>query len=454
MHLQIDGRTHALTRVRVELPSGACVRLRCRIAPAGPVPSRVRLIDWRLAARDAVLRYGGSEVPLIVTGFDAPAAGEGLEVHLTPVAAALWSWLGESLPPRAPLALYQRQSAGVDPTGWSFVRRLAGYHLAEPEGSFADRVEAALDAHACFPRPAGWNNLDFLEGVLAVLGEWVPDVHGWCGFGGPGQGIRLVTRPGPRTVTLDDVWKPSGERCRSARSGRDPRAVRWSATRDFHPADPAAMLGALCTRGRSGDADDFGRLDPAGETGQVVAIPVAVVYRDHELFCRRAEYTFLPDSRVVSAELRFGTPRRPRVPAGVRVTGVFHDWVPGGGGPPDRVAVVPRGGRWAVLATRTPEPDPAGRLWTEVLSPIPARGGYGGLSWRYAPGDVLRLCIQPGRHPDLCGHPQHRRLKLERNDVTVNAPGVGIQTDDAGTDPENASGLRVGENDAEYLAGE
>jgi hypothetical protein len=444
MEIYIDQK-YELTHLRLTIANRQCARLDFGLALAAPLIPRSSRIQWSLGAQPGVLRFAGQKLPFLVTGFTAPQQAAGLELHATPVSRGLWNWLAESPTTATPLLLYQRQDPQVDANAWAFVRRLAGYHLAEPEGALDSHLEKVLPAHACFPRRRSWSNLDFLERLLVFLDELVPHVWGWCAFPAPNQAIHLITDPVGQPVVLDHLWQPAGQECKEGRPGWSPSALRWSATRDFHPRDPARMFLALCTRGRPGAAAGFGGLPPHEDAAQVIPRPGLVRSLGREVFCREAVYTFSAESAAVTAELHFGLDRPPVAPLpACKLTGLFDGWAPTGSGPSDRLAVKPRpGGAWAVLADRQTEPDPEKPLWVEALLPTVVRESFAGLYVRYKPGDRLRVRVDPGDVPDLKGSPQHRHERLEQNDVTLNAPTVGLQTAPSGNAPAGADGLRL-----------
>jgi hypothetical protein len=441
MEVVIDNSTFALERVELSLAQDECAELSLGLATGGPTPPRAQLLQWAHSSTPGVLRWGGHELPFLTTGFDLPRQA-GAEIHGAAVSAPLWDWFTGRPEGATPLLVYQRQEA--DPNAWAFVRRLAGFQLAEPEGDFADRVEPVFAERACFPRRRGDDNLDFLNRLIAFLDSYVPGVVGWCAFGAEQQPVRLITLPG-RVVELDASWEAAGDRYRRRRPGRHPLAANWYARRSLHPRDPAGLFAALCRLGRPASAAELGQLEPAGEATQVVPLPGVVVWRGLRLFCSRAEYGFtVGGPPVVTATLRFGADRpAARLPQTAGATGSFLDWVGEGPAAGKFLRVKPAGGRWAVLPDRGTVVDPERPLWVEPLTPVPGPLPFAGLHCTYPVGAALRLTLEPGEAPQLRGSPQRRHRSLEQSAVTLNCPSIDLRTGEPGAGAEEADGLRL-----------
>jgi hypothetical protein len=312
-------------------------------------------------------------------------------LHATAVEPDLRAWLSQAH--QRGWLLYQRQT-GEAP--WDFLRRACGGHLSGELPEADETWERFIPAGACWARPEGLNNAEFLNFLIQNLQAVHPELEGWGMLGGQ---IFLISSRGDvqEPVELrdwdvkgDQIVEPSG-----LEGASGSMTLSWKI-----PAQPVAKFIASFLDDQEYKFELPEMPVPCLRTPWLVRIPELST---EVLVCHEVDYQMTvlePDMLYGEMRLRIRRARsgsRNGSQAALRIRGEFKAW---NGSAAVFTPTDSPEGPWKVVQAWQESLEAVDELDAAVLAP---GSGASMLRFLLQNGEEQSLLLQPGQIPLALG---------------------------------------------------
>lgn len=316
-------------------------------------------------------------------------------LHATVLDAGLGAWLAASAL-RGPWLLCQRRK---NETPWDFLKRLTGGYLGGAVPEDEDTWDSFIPPGACFARPPGMNNAEFLSFLAECLHSLHPPMEGWTVL--REQIFFLTSQTGgiQEPVVLDQ-WMTGDGGCRLEPRGLDTAGrsfdLVWSLQIDSCHAFLKQVLEATQVTFTMP-----GMPFPWLRTPWLVKVRGLALDEEVEvLVCQEVRYELHLATQTCRMTLNLRRPRRvpeasPAVPLWLQ--GLFKAW---NGKQAVFTPATSQGRPWEVMDTWEPDLKTSQNLDAAVTVP-----GTGAAMLRFLlqPSDEQSLLLLPGQMPMAIG---------------------------------------------------
>lgn len=425
LRARIKGDSYQLGTLQVDHQLGRLPRLQFCFLNTEPHPNELR--DWsedRTAGRLAELNFHINDF------WPNHQSRSVWQVEAIAGSSELMDWL-KARPALAAgrTLVYQRTEKDVSAT--SFINRTCGNRFIDFPPAL--NIDVLFPPEATILRPAGLNNQQFLDLLVAILRLHEPRVMGWTAFHRAEQPLALITTDWPIVTDLGKDWQRVPRERVSSPCGCE-TAVR-SYRKYVNCASEEQLerfITQLCQYGQA----------PTGIA--TIASPSVVRIGSRNALCQRVVHSFDASSLRVQVDIEVvdteADVRSFYEGAGIR-KGKFVEWLSDSKGEARLAKLAPSDGRWVMISDEQHETvDENGTLHTWLLTPAadakqssdepdssPVTSGRE-FYVQHPVGVTKKVWLGQAGLPGALGEIQHRHGEFEKRPITISGNEVGVVT--------------------------
>jgi hypothetical protein len=466
MKVNLNNKDYLVTRavLRLQLNSGPLLYLRLADVPNGHQVEQPEQHNLIVKEVEGTFTWDDTSINFITLGFEKTnhfnaKSGQfeqgGLEIVGLVLSRSWFNWFGESPAKKSEtprIFIYQRQK---DINAWFFIRRLMENNMSNPVDSIQQRLEPIFPRGVCICRATAVDNYQFLNQMITLLRQNIPEIRGWAAFNTKMEPLRLVTVDKDTIISiisLDNDWKPVN----------DSRGFfvnhRWIGNhssylaRSFEVKKPAKLLSQLTSTGSR--TKDIKALDE-----QLIPCPGSVELGKNILFCQTIDYIFEKKEDTVDVSACIEITSAESFPAELplmphKIEAEFTAW--GQIKSQDNknegnqyIKLKSPNQTWAMLINQNGELqiDFNTPLFAKLLTPFAGRDDCSGLYTHFKPGDKLWVQLFSGQTPIALGQLQTENKTFESADITFNATSIAISSSKGDKKLDKANAIRLSEKE-------